>query len=269
MAKAFSQGEITVFLSPERIATFQAITGTEADALVVHNRTLGVAAALMPAIAMVEIVLRNAVCEQLRPFVGTSAGNWLLDPPAHKLKWHDDELKKLEDAVRHAQRVAYGKLTNPQKTALDARAFPQGLPAGIKRKKRVKKRQEHIQVGTGQVIAQLTLGFWKGLFATEYEAALWKPVLRKLFPNKQVTRVLVAGHLEVLYEARNRIAHHEPIMNARLQSVIDSLDWVIMNFGEATPTKDSVLGHLTEEFVVAAYAQRDSLVALLGRYSVS
>lgn len=147
MGRSLRQGEITALLSPERMATFQVITGNEADALLVHNQALAVASALMPVIAMIEIVLRNAICEQLRPFVGLTAPNWLLSPAPHKLKWHEDELRKLREAVRHAQRAAYGKLTNQQKTMLDGKAFPGGVPVGIKRAKRVRQRQEQIRLG--------------------------------------------------------------------------------------------------------------------------
>lgn len=269
MNSSLRQGEITALLSPERMATFQGITGNEADALLVHNQALAVAAALMPVIAMIEIVLRNGICEQLRPFAGPEAPNWLLSPAPNRLKWHEDEQRKLHEAVRHAQRAAYGKLTNPQKTSLDGKAFPGGVPNGIKRAKRVRQRQEQIQVGLGQVIAQLTLGFWKGLFAAEYEAALWKPVLRKLFPNKAVTRLVVAAHLETLYGARNRLAHHEPIMQARLDAVMASLEWVILNFGQTAPSPESSLGLLAGEFFEAARVQRDALENLLARYAVT
>ncbi|HUW88076.1 MAG TPA: Abi family protein [Candidatus Paceibacterota bacterium] len=62
------------------------------------------------------------------------------------------------------------------------------------------------------IVAELTLGFWRSLLTKRYKDTLWRNALRFSFPNAPTgqpeyifTRV---HHLNIL---RNRIAHHEPI----------------------------------------------------------
>lgn len=105
-----------------------------------------------------------------------------------------------------------------------------------------------IQLGLGPVIAQLTLFFWKRLFSADDEAHLWSRSLKRLFPDKRVKRGEVATHLEILYQARNRIAHHEPIYGQRLASVLASVDFATMRFDAPEPGPNSVLAK-----VVAPY----------------
>jgi hypothetical protein len=69
-----------------------------------------------------------------------------------------------------------------------------------------------------RLIAELSFGFWVGLFGRRYETHLWRPHLRQLFTNapspllrKDVHRVL--DEIRIL---RNRVAHHEPILQRAL-----------------------------------------------------
>ncbi|EQD56251.1 protein containing DUF1526, partial [mine drainage metagenome] len=207
MTNVADDGQVAVLLSPERLAPFVTIAGTEQDAIRLHDQALRLSAALMPVVAIMEIALRNAVCERLRAKLGVP--NWLTAPPTSHLTWHKKEQDGIKKAIAQAQRAAYAKLSNANKKALDALAYPAGVPKHAGHAKRARARQAKINVGIGQTVAQLTLSFWKRLFSSDYESALWKPILRQLFPNKGISRVLVAQHLEVIYEARNRIAHHE------------------------------------------------------------
>lgn len=258
---------IPLLLSSERLAPFVQIAGTERDAIELHNQAIRLNAALMPVVALIEIALRNAISEALRSRLGTP--HWLTAPPADRLKWHDNEVAAIQRAVRHAQRAAYAKLTNAQKKALDAAAFQAGIPPGMKRDKRIRKRQEQINVGIGQTIAQLTLSFWKGLFAAEYEATLWKPILRSLFPNKSVDRVAVAGHLEVIYEARNRIAHHEPVLDPRLGALLGSITFISQSFASRQPGSQAVLARMIEPFQSAVATEVAAMRAAVARFSLN
>ncbi len=52
---------VALFLSGERLATFQALAGTTRDAINLHQQMLHLASSLMGVTAVVEIALRNAI----------------------------------------------------------------------------------------------------------------------------------------------------------------------------------------------------------------
>lgn len=237
--------QIVSLISAERLSTFTRITGSERDAILLHQQSLRVAGALMPTTAMVEIVLRNAICDALRDSFGRP--DWLLNPPA-PFQWKGEETENIKRCSGWARRAVYANLSQAQKKALDTLAFPQGVPAGTSHEKRSKDRQRHIQITAGQLIAQLTLMFWKRLFSPDYENHLWKRSLRGLFPNKLITRPQVAQNLEVIYQTRNRIAHHEPVIGERLTRVSDAIDFIVLNFRSRTPSEDAILARLTQPY---------------------
>lgn len=65
----------------------------------------------------------------------------------------------------------------------------------------------------GDVVSELTLGFWAGLVANRYHQRLWEPVLHRAFPRLDTTRRELHSKLERLRKLRNRVAHHEKIFN--------------------------------------------------------
>lgn len=146
--------------------------------------------------------------------------------------------------MSQAQRAAYSKLTAAEKQALDSDAFPNGLPPGIKHNNLAKRRQGIIVVPDSQVIAQLTIHFWKRLFSDNYEKTLWKPCLKYVFPNKTLGRPDIADHLEVIYEMRNRLAHHEPVYGGRLDKILASIDFVALNLGSRWPSPENPFAKL-------------------------
>jgi hypothetical protein len=79
----------------------------------------------------------------------------------------------------------------------------------------------------GKVVAELSLGFWRYLLAHRYAATLW-PAIRHAFPNlpRRGQRTL-EGHVSDLHLLRNRIAHHEPLINVPLQRRLRSLEFVL------------------------------------------
>lgn len=266
MLDDFDEGdirEIALFVSSERLAAFHTITGSERDAISLHQQVLAVGSALTPILAIFEISLRNTVCEQLRTAFGNPG--WLKTPPA-PFEWGDEEKNKIKEAERHAQRASYAKLTNVQKRALDDIAYPQGVPANVKHETRVKARQRAIQVTNGQVVAQLTLYFWKRLFSDDYAKTLWKRSLRQIFPNKRLERADVSKHLEILYQARNRVAHHEPIYDDRLAEVLVAVEFVSQNFRSRRPSDDTPLAKLLRPHRTALDGEVKALQTMLGTF---
>ena len=82
----------------------------------------------------------------------------------------------------------------------------------------------------GRVVAELSFGFWVGLFANVYDQNLWRTDLYHLFSPRPQRRQLHED-LDKLRTLRNRIAHHEPIFQRallddynRLTSILRSID---------------------------------------------
>lgn len=235
-------GPIVRLLSAERLAAFARISGTEQGALRLHDQTIRIASALMPVICLFEIGLRNAVCDHLAAIVGTR--DWLVSP-ALPFAWRGSEAAKLDDALRQARQAAYAKLTESEKHRLDKVAFPNGVPKTIGHRDRFHARQRTLAVSHGQLVSQLTLFFWKRLFSADYEDALWKRGLRALFPGKEIGRSAISSRLELVYKARNRLAHHEPIYGQRLVELIAAIEFLVVRFENKVADEGSRLATLT------------------------
>ena len=74
----------------------------------------------------------------------------------------------------------------------------------------------------GRVVAELTLDFWRFLLIPAYDDHLWKPCLRHIWPD-QPQRDIVQKKFVILYNLRNRIAHHEPIYKKNLQRTFEDI----------------------------------------------
>lgn len=87
------------------------------------------------------------------------------------------------------------------------------------------------KVTPGQVISELTMGFWIRLMAPEYEKALWVKHLHKAFPYyRKPDRVIIFARFDEIRRLRNRIAHHEPIFKIDGQKeygkVMEAVGWL-------------------------------------------
>ncbi|MCO6186774.1 Abi family protein [Rhizobium sp. L1K21] len=246
---------IKALISEERLGTFRSITHSDEDAIELHQASMLLSSSLMSVTGMLEIAMRNAVCNQIHQDYGVV--DFLRAPPTG-LHWHALEKKKIDEAEAQARRAAYSKLETAQKEALDAIAFPQGVPPNIKHSNLAKKRQATIGVSVGQVISQLTIFFWKRLFSEQYEPTLWKRSLKKVFPNKTYARADIAEQLEVLYQIRNRLAHHEPVYGTRLQKIVEAVDFISSNLGSRRPDPESAIA----KFVLPHRELLDSQIAI-------
>ena len=222
-------------ISGERLTTFQDLTSSDDDAIELHQAVMTLASSIMSTTGVVEIALRNSVVDQLAQ---SYAANWL-DPQSTTVPLKNGERKLVKDAKKRAQRAAYGKLDVAAKRALDGAAYPNGLPPNASHLDVAIARQRTLPVSEGQIVAQLTIFFWKSLFADRYEKTLWKRSLKRVFPNKTMSRADIARHLETLYQTRNRLAHHEPVYGSRLDDILVSIDFVIENLGSRRPSRES------------------------------
>lgn len=255
--------EITKLLSPERLGKLHELTGNSRAAIELHQKTLRLGADLMNIIAVIEIALRNSICDNLGQHFGQAG--WLLAPPA-PFQWKDSEENKITQALDSARRAEYSKLTQADKHALDAHAFPNGRPANLPHTRRSKLRRAHIQVTDGKVIAELTFYIWKRLCGPDYEHTLWRPTLKKVFPNKRVKRSDVADNLEIVYQSRNRLAHHEPVLYSRFADTIAAITYIAQHLEARTPGDHTPLYRLIADDIAAIEASAATLHAELDAY---
>lgn len=239
--------EFVDFISEERLRTYEIHTDSRKKAIALHNHTLQLGTSLMSMIALMELSLRNVTNQRLISDFGDD--DWLL--PGHAtLPLEPDESTMISRAFSNARKAAYSKMSYREKAGLDANAFPNGVPLGSTHKSVVKKRQAQLTVSHGQVISQTTIAFWKRLYSTDYEDRLWKPSLKKIFPNKKIRRSEISKNLESIYATRNRVAHHEPVYGPRLQEVMNAIEFIRGAFGaregdeETTFRKFSRVQHL-------------------------
>lgn len=240
---------IEALLSPERLAALLSLTGSAESAIAFHQETLKLGSMLMNIIATVEISVRNSVAVNLRQHFAVQ--DWLSRPPVGFI-WRAPEKGKIEQALRSAKKAEYSKLSQARKSALDVAAWPAGRPAALTHSKRATGRQKQIQVSEGKVIAELTFFFWKRLFGPEYEHSLWKPSLRMTFPDRRVKRAEVAVHLEHIYQARNRLAHHEPVLHGRFSDAVAGIAFLAERLGTYPPSTQSPLAKLIAEDLAQA-----------------
>lgn len=126
---------------------------------------------------------------------------------------------------------------------------------------------------SGQVVAQLTFGFWTTLLSQPYNQSLWAPhkiaLLKAVFPNLPPVpnnRHFIHQRYNNLRLLRNRVMHHEPILfrpdlYQEWEGMIDAIGWI------SPTTRDSVLAidHFDDTFhsgkarIEAALRQRFNL----------
>jgi hypothetical protein len=85
--------------------------------------------------------------------------------------------------------------------------------------------RENKEPTPGRIVAALTFGFWTAMFGTSYEA-LWQQDLHRIArreDGKNLRRKDFAGPLTPIRTLRNRIAHHEPILEWNLPKHHDAM----------------------------------------------
>ena len=76
---------------------------------------------------------------------------------------------------------------------------------------------------SGDLIAELSFGFWTGILHKNYDVRLWRTCLFLVFKNggKPPSRQVVFSAFNDLRLLRNRIMHHEPILRWNLRKSFD------------------------------------------------
>ncbi len=181
---SISRGEIERWITPPRFRAFLVETDEDvAQATALYDWNICISAVFFEVISYTEVLLRNAIDAQFGPVQH--------DQPARG-SWLCDEailtpksLERVSEAILNIERM--------KKEPTRAR-----------------------------VVANLSFGFWRALLDRRYNP-LWIERLHRAFPNGTGNRKDVARLMSRLNPFRNRIAHHEPIINAAIADRHDDL----------------------------------------------
>lgn len=161
-------------LTAERMAPYRAACGGGiAAAIRLYEWNAEVSAALGITLGHLEVLLRNALHEQLTRWTidRFDEPRWYLDPAGVLSPRSIDDI-----AVARARATCNGDRETP-----------------------------------GRVVAELTFGFWSFLLARRHDRGVWHPCLNRAFRRRR--RSDVHDAVKRLNDARNRLAHHEPMFN--------------------------------------------------------
>jgi hypothetical protein len=127
-------------------------------------------------LSVLEVALRNAIAQHLNKFYGNS---WLLNESRFLQR---DALSKIDDA-----------------------------------KAKILKREEALT--QDKLVAELPFGFWTSLFQKPYDCIMRTQTLKQIFPNlppkneQLIDRKYISSELNKIRKFRNRIFHHEKVIN--------------------------------------------------------
>lgn len=111
------------------------------------------------------------------------------------------------------------------------------MKLGINLQQMVNKAKEHIfkqnkHIHSNTLVPELSLGFWVGLLGRHFETHLWRQHLYSIFSNapKPLLRNTTHEKFTAIQKLRNRIAHHEPILQRNLiadhESILEISRWI-------------------------------------------
>lgn len=159
-------------------------------------------------------------------------GTYRSHPNPEKLYIWNTRLSKayLED-IQHVEVL----LRNRIDTALTGRYGPRWfdsdqIPFTDPARKSIRKAKKRAGQGStapanpGKVIAELSLDFWRFLLTKTYSSTVW-PLLQTLLPLG-VSRTEFEKEVVIIYQFRNRSAHHEPLIKPILEEEKAQLDRV-------------------------------------------
>jgi hypothetical protein len=166
-------------ISSARLAPYlTARSGNLDQALRLSTWNIEASASLWGELHVFEIALRNAIHDHMILEVGKT--DWWTDP---QVKLTDFQFEMLGVATKKALKIA----TDKKRT-----------------------------LTPGDVIATSLFGFWTAFFGPEIKNETdpeFPPLLRAVFPNYANQKVDFTDDFNRIRDARNRIAHHEPIFS--------------------------------------------------------
>lgn len=203
---------------------------------------LALCEALYPALHMLEVVLRNAVC---RAATVRWPGSGALDPTTGRLDcWLDWE------PARSPLLEVHQRMVDGAKVELTKLGYP---------------------LTEGRLIAALPFGFWTGMFSSPYgdpmpsQPRLWPSLFTLAFPHAPaggLRRSSLADELRQIRLLRNRVFHHEPIWRRKVRRDEDAICALI---GRSSSTAAQMVRETSrlEAVVRASLAPHEQIVKRL------
>ncbi|MGW3043290.1 hypothetical protein ACWC9T_25340 [Kitasatospora sp. NPDC001159] len=169
-------------ISDSRLAPYNRLSSDRREALDLYAWNTRTSAAVFELVGHLEVLLRNGLDRCLQDYFSEDARGipWFMLQTAGG--------EHVTDAVE----VVRTRL----------RAQEQG-PKG---------RARALRETRDQIVAGLSFGFWSGLLGPKYED-LWRDCLHRAFPHSSGRRKDVAAALEHIRKLRNRLAHHDSLIN--------------------------------------------------------
>ena len=169
-------------------------------AFATYEWNLDLGQAILRDIACLEVAVRNAY-DRVIDARWHGSSHWLLDPrsPALAPLWRSSHGRRVDINTRNRETVS---------TAV--------------------ARSGGTNTTSGQVIAELPLGFWRHLSDTGHEIELWRPYLCHAWPPR-TTRTMVDTAMQRINETRNRAAHGEPLFGGGATSTTLVVHYDVVN----------------------------------------
>jgi hypothetical protein len=197
-------------LSTPRLTPYLTLTnGNLKEALQLYRWNIELSGALYEAVHVVEVIIRNAVDEQLRIWNGNQRDR--ATGRSHGSDWLLDPARVLQRLVGRDIRKALGRATRE-------------LSAKPGRK-----------VTHDDVLAQLSFGTWRFLLPDRDPGRqhLWNHAISRAFPHHHGHVQTLIDDIHAIYALRNRLAHLEPVLATntalvahvrRIREVLDTVD---------------------------------------------
>jgi hypothetical protein len=240
--------ELKILLPEERLEKLFCLTKSYEKAIEFHQTSLKLGGALMSVIATIEIALRNTITCNLNNYFDNE--EWLCAPSKNhpnSFEWQERQHDQIKRGISNSKREKYVKLTPQEKKELDKIAYPKGRPKDTTNEIISRERQNCIDITQGDIVAMLTLHFWKTLYSHKYDWSLWRPTLKRTFPDKTLKRTQISSQLEFLYKTRNRLAHHEPVQGQRFDETINAINFVVQHLAAPLDGTTSLASLLADD----------------------
>ncbi len=197
-----------------------------------HQDVLCLNSSVMEIISIVEISLRNSTFIAISEYFNDE--KWLESVINNDERYRfigNDIKRSINTAIYNGKKSKYATLKHKDKKELENKLYPNGIPRDISRNSLKNQKIKSLSISTGKIIAETTLNMWKKMYSKKYDHYLWRTHLKHLFPNKRIKRSIVSEKLEIIYQSRNRIAHHEDIVfKGRMEKFITSIEFMSEEF---------------------------------------
>ena len=103
-------------------------------------------------------------------------------------------------------------------------AYIISIPDHILRQNKFRNKLKKAK-NTSKLIPELNFHFWQSMFTTRFCNNIWNDNLKLVFPNapKNIEVTHIHDSLDIIRKFRNRIAHHEHLLNQNLAKLHDTI----------------------------------------------